>query len=91
MKRYRDKNGKLIKKLSEIEKLTAAEAATYYRVGGIYYSFVDFREYVYTATSDGLAEFRSFDGYTMFIPVASLGTFLPDVASAGMELVAVQA
>lgn len=91
MKRYRDKNGKLIKRLSEIEKLTAAEAATYYRVGGIYYSFVDFREYVYTATSDRLAEFRSFDGYTMFIPVAALGTFLPDVASAGMELVAVQA
>lgn len=91
MKRFRDENGRLTKWSSEIAKLAAAEAATYYRVGGIYYSFVDFREYVYIANSEGIAEFRSPDGKQMFIPVANLGTFLPDVASAGMELVAVQA
>ena len=37
-----------------------------------------------------LAHFQSFDGKNLFIPSDSLGTFLPDVASDGMELVAVE-
>ena len=88
MKRYRNENGQLTMTLDQIKKETAAEAARYYRPGNIYQNIEDGREYVYLVpTPEGgeLAHFQSFDGYNLFIPVDSLGTFLPDVASKGTD------
>lgn len=93
MKRYRNENGQLTMTLDQIKKETAAEAASYYRPGNIYQNAADGREYVYLLPVPGdgeLAHFQSFDGYNLFIPVDSLGTFLPDVASEGMELIFVE-
>lgn len=89
MKRYRDENGQLTISLEQIKQETAAEAAAYYHIGGIYFNFADFNEYVMIEAGT-LAHFQSFDGKNLFIPSDSLGTFLPDVASDGMELVAVE-
>ncbi len=89
MKRYRNEKGQLTMTLEQLKKETSAEAASYYRPGSIYQSAADGREYVYLlpAPGDGeLAHFQSFDGYNLFIPVDSLGTFLPDIASEGNEL-----
>ena len=89
MKRYRNENGQLTMTLDQIKKETVAEADSYYRPGSIYQSAADSREYVYLLPTPGdgeLAHFQSFDGYNLFIPVDSLGTFLPDVASEGNEL-----
>lgn len=93
MKRYRNENGQLTMTLDQIKKETAVEAANYYRPGNIYQSAADDREYVYLAPTpedSELAHFQSFDGYNLFIPVDSLGTFLPDVASKGKELIFVE-
>lgn len=85
MKRFRNKNGELTMSIDQIKKETRGEALDYYRPGKIYLNAKDGREYVYI-TPDSLAHFQSFDGYNLFIPLDSLGTFLPGVASAGMEL-----
>lgn len=93
MKRYRNEKGHLTMSIDQIKEETAAEAAKYYRPGSIYTSAEDGREYVYCIPSAGdgeLAHFMSFDGYNLFIPIDSLGTFLPDVASDGMELTFVE-
>ena len=90
MKKYRDENGRLTMSLEQVKKETAAEAAEYYHIGGLYFNFADFREYVYISICESLAHFKSFDGYNLFIPVECLGTFLPDVASEGSELVATE-
>lgn len=89
MKRYRDENGQLTMILEQLKKETAAEGAAYYHIGGIYFNFADFNEYVMIEAGT-LAHFQSFDGKNLFIPSDSLGTFLPDVASDGMELVEVE-
>ena len=89
MKRYRDENGQLTLSIDQIKKETAAEAAKYYHVGGLYFNFADFREYVMIEAGT-LTHFQSFDGYNLFIPSDSLGTFLPDVATEGAELVATE-
>lgn len=88
MKRYRDENGRLVESLEEIRKETASEAAQYYKIGSIYQNSADGREYVYLENDD-LAYFQSFDGYNLFIPVDSLGTFLPGVADDDRTLVLV--
>ena len=89
MKRYRDENGRLVESLEEIKKQTAPEAAKYYKVGSIYQYAVDGREYVYLENDDCLAYFQRLDGYNLFIPVDSLGTFLPEVADDDRVLVLV--
>lgn len=89
MKRYRDESGRLVESLEEIRKETAPEAAEYYKIGSIYQNAVDGREYVYINNDDCLAYFQSFDGYNLFIPVDSLGTFLPEVADDDRALVLV--
>ena len=89
MKRYRDENGRLVESLEEIKKETAPVAAQYYQIGMIYQYAVDGREYVYLENDDCLAYFQSFDGYNLFIPIDSLGTFLPGVADDDRALVLV--
>ena len=91
-KRFRDENGQLTVTLAELHKLTEKEGREYYQPGNIYLNKSDNRKYVYLqpTESDGeLAHFMSVDGYNLFIPIANFGTFLPDVASDGMELVKV--
>lgn len=93
MKRYRDGNGSLTKSIEQIKKETAADAMDYYKPGSIYLYKEDGREYVYCIPEAGdgeLTHFLSFDGYNLFIPIKSLGTFLPDVASEGQELIFVE-
>ena len=91
-KRFRDENGKLTMRIAEIARATFDEAMDYYRTGNIYLNKADGREYVLLmwVPGDGeLAHFQSFDGYNIFVPLDRLGTFLPDVADAGMELIKV--
>ena len=90
MKRYRNAKGELTRSIKEIEKETLAEARKYYRLGGIYLNNADKREYVLIENDEILARFKSFEGYNLLIPVANLGTFLPDVATQGAELAFVE-
>lgn len=93
MKRYRDENGNLTKSIEQVKKETAPEAMDYYKPGSIYLYKEDGREYVYCIPEPGdgeLVHFLSFDGHHLFIPVECLGTFLPDVASEGKELIFVE-
>lgn len=85
-KRFRDSNGKITKSITEIKEITKDEASKYYTVGSIYEYKNDFDEYVLIEKGTELAHFHSFSGKHLFIPVDSLGTFLPDVASQGDEL-----
>lgn len=93
MKRFRDENGCLTMPLSEVEKATFQEAMDYYRAGHIYLNMADNEEYVMLLATQGdgeLAHFQSFNNKDRFIPFNSLGTFLPGVASEGMELIKVE-
>lgn len=90
MKRHRNEKGKLTRSIEEIEKETFAEAKKYYRLGGIYFNNADKREYVLIENDEILAHFKSFEGYNLFVPAGSLGTFLPDVATEGKELLFVE-
>lgn len=94
-KRYRDENGVLTIPISEVKKLTRAEADAYYVNGGQYiYKGMLFTYHRYpTKTLDGedIEEGRFIHGlYNNFMGPASLGTFLPDVASVGNEIVSVK-
>lgn len=75
--------------LERLKKETYEASRKYYKIGGIYLYRNDSREYVFIEQDGLLAHFQSFDGCNLFVPVDSLGTFLPDVASEGMELVKV--
>jgi len=92
-KRFRDSNGKLLLPLATIKVLTVSEAQNYYKSGQIYINMADREKYVLNSLKwdpAGLAHFQSFSGKNLFIPFSSLGSFLPDVASEGFELVAVE-
>lgn len=89
-KRYRDEKGELTISIGQIAKETADEAAKYYKIGGIYLNATNGEEYVYISNDGVLSHFQSFNGFNLFIPVENMGTFLPDVASKGMELTFVE-
>ena len=74
MKRFRDNTGKLTMCVEAIRTETAGEARNYYQIGG----------------NDEIAQFQSPDGFTLLIPLESLGMYLPDVSSVGMELTRVE-
>lgn len=86
-KRFRDENGKLTISLSEIARKTVDEANRYYRPGLVYHYNLDGRDYVYRGVSSGIALFKSNDENELYIASENMGTFLPDVASEGYELV----
>lgn len=87
MKRYRDENGKLLMSLQAIKEATAEEGCNCYLKGHIYlYKNI---EYVLVEVGE-LYHFQSFEGYNLFVPADSLGTYLPDVASVGLELTFVE-
>lgn len=88
-KRFRDENGKLTCTLKEVYKITRPEADKYFQVGCIYYDATTQEEYVLVNCEEGLYNFHSFSGKKLFIPVENAGSFLPDIASEGMELILV--
>lgn len=94
MKRYRNAAGRLALRPQEIARLTEQEARAYYRPGGryIYQGIAYGLEIVIDETRPGqvaeLAHFRGINGESLFVPVERLGTFLPDVASEGLEITA---
>lgn len=86
-KRYRDENGKLTCTLDSLSRATEKEGREYYTRGCTYLYMGDGREYVYIEDDGVLIHFQSFDGHNLFVPLDSCGTFLPDIASDGMELI----
>ncbi len=87
-KRFRNEDGSLIMTIDQIAEATEQEGREYYKAGEIFLFCEDGREYVHNSEPDEpLIHFQSFDGYNLFIPTNRLGTFLPDVATDGMELI----
>lgn len=87
MKRFRNENGKLAMPINEINKITYEEARKYFTVGSIFMDMSDGQKYVLCPTQGETADFCTATGKTLIIPLESLGSFLPDVASDGMELI----
>ncbi len=87
MKRYRDENGRLLMNLQEIKEATLEEGRSYYKKGHIYKN----KDIEYVLIEVGpLYWFQSFEGYNLFITADSIGTYLPDVASDGLELILIE-
>lgn len=86
-KRYRDKNGILTCTIKELNRLTEQEGREYYTKGNFYLNKGDGRIYTYIEDDEVLINFQSYDGYNLFIPFESCGTFLPDIASDGLALI----
>lgn len=94
-KRYRDAEGRLTVQVEELARLTREEGAAYYVEGGQYLT----KGRVYTLNYEKWADpggvphitahFLSVDGYSLYCDPDSLGTFLPDIASEGLEIVKV--
>lgn len=85
-KRFRDENGKLALSLEELAKQTRKEALSYYKVGKTYMYHGDNELYEYIKKDGFLAYFKSLSGDDLIIPIDNLGSFIPGVASYGMEL-----
>lgn len=91
-KRYRDEAGRLAMSVDQIAAETLKESKEYYQDGRQYIhkgKVYTLRRYM-DKTADGedveVAQFTSKDGYNIFTDPARLGTFLPGVASDGMEI-----
>lgn len=92
MKRYRDSAGQLTMTVDEIAAATLDEAREYYQDGGRY--IYEGRPYTLRRYTDRdahgnaveIAQFVGIDGYNLFTDPARLGTFLPGVASDGLEI-----
>lgn len=87
MKRYRDKNGILTCTIKEIDRLTEQEGREYFTKGNSYLNKEDGRIYIYIEDDEVLIHLQSYDGYNLFIPFESCGTFLPDIASDDLALI----
>ena len=93
MKRFRDENGRLLFPISTVAELTRSEADEYYQDGAWYthqgklYQLRRFTNTDAHGTAVDMATLTSADGCTLFLVPERLGTFLPDVASDGLEIV----
>jgi hypothetical protein len=92
MKRFRDENGQLTIRVNEVARLTLDEANAYY-INGEQYTHQDkiytcFRFFDKDSNGDiqECIKFTSADGYNIFLIPEMLGTWLPDVASEGLEI-----
>ena len=86
-KRFRDNNGNLSVSLDELAALTKDDADKYF-VSGQRYS-MDTKEYTlnrYFENDVEMLKFTSDDGHEIFTEADKAGTFLPDIASEGMEI-----
>ena len=92
MKRYRDATGHLTMPLDQIAAETQAEARAYYQDGQQYthqgrvYTLHRYTDQDAHGQPVEIAQFISADGYNLFTDPDCLGTFLPDIASAGLEI-----
>ena len=92
MKRFRDEDGRLTMSIDAIAKETADEARKYYRNGGRYiyqgaaYSLRRFIDRNAHGEIVEVAQFVGVNGKQLFVPPERLGTFLPSVASDGLEI-----
>ena len=85
-RRFRDENGKLAEKVEEIAKKTLPEARNYYVNGDRYEN--NGKIYTFRVTEENML-FEGKDGEKIFVVPELMGTFLPDVASAGNSYVKV--
>lgn len=92
MKRYRDAAGRMTMPIDQIAAETLEEARAYYQDGQQYAHqgrVYTLRRYIdQDAHGDAveIAQFASADGYNLFTDPDRLGTFLPGVASDGLEI-----
>lgn len=92
MKRFRDEDGCLTMSIDAIARATADEARKYYRNGGRYiyqgaaYSLRLFIDRDAHGQIVEVAQFIGDNGKKLFVPPERLGTFLPGVASDGLEI-----
>lgn len=87
-KRYRGPDGRLSVALKELAELTRAEADAYYQDGGRY--TYQGREYTLHRLQTGLVQLLAEDGHEVGVTACNLGTFLPDIASEGSEIMRVE-
>jgi hypothetical protein len=94
MKRFRDKNGELIISIAELARITLDEANAYYINGERYrhkgktYTFHRYYHKDANGNEQEIVRFTSDDDDdNLFVVPNKLGTWLPDVASKGMEIV----
>ena len=77
----------------ETKKKTIVEASDYYKPGSVCLNAADRPENMFICfpvPGDGeLAHFQ-LDGYNLFVPIDSLGAFLPDVAAMARNLLFVE-
>ena len=94
-KRFRDDNGVLAKRLSEVEDLIREEADSYFRHGEEYihhgrlYTYYRYQARTCHGTMHEEGRFVCGDSQVFVYP-PDLGTLLPDVSSVGSEFVAVR-
>lgn len=92
MKRFRDAAGRLTMTIDQVAHATRAEADAYYQDGGRYtyqgraYTLRRYTDLDAHGESVEMAQFTSEYGYNLFTDPDRLGTFLPNVASDGMEI-----
>ena len=93
MKRYRDTAGRLTITTEQLAAETQEEGKAYYQEGAQYiHNGKIYTLHRYTRTDEQghnveIAHFESADGYSIFTDPARLGTFLPNVASDGLEII----
>lgn len=87
-KRFKDENGNLTVFLSRLAELTYEEACEYYILGEIY--MFENQEYLLTEVNEEAYIFTSPLGNKVCINTDRIGTFLPDVASQGNEIIRVE-
>lgn len=75
--------------LDTLAEETMEAGTEYYRTGERYRSSLDGRAYILKDIADGTLIFRNEQGYEMFIPKQTCGTFIPGIASEGFELYAI--
>jgi len=84
-KRYRDEYGRLTIRSDELSVITKEEGLAYYTVGEKYLCASDNRIYECVEMGENIITFTS-GKFELSIDKHSCGTFLPDIASEGMEL-----
>lgn len=91
MKRFRTESGQLTMRLADVALATLEESRAYFIDGAQYlyqgrvYTLHRFTDADAHGDSVEMSVFDSIDGYRIYADPDMLGTFLPDVASEGLE------
>ncbi len=84
-KRFRDQKGNLDRPFQEVCRLTRAEADEYYQ-SGQWYS-IEGREYQCIRYQNSIKFIERDEKFVISCNPEAMGSFLPDVASPGMEII----